>query len=134
VKRLLVTLILTTVAVLAADAPADVYLKYHKTVLSADDPAALLPYLSTGGRQKLAGMPSEQRVQVLGLMKALAARNVKVVKTQIDEDKAMLYLQGLTKNLLNDRDETSYGRVEMVREAGVWKVDGEHWGSDNKPP
>ncbi len=42
-------------------------------------------------------------------------------------DKGVLKVKGITISMISGKEETSYGTVELVKEAGAWKMDQQAW-------
>ena len=112
----------------SADTPGDTYLAYHKLVVSAKQLSDLDPLLCQKHRQTDASLPPEKQEQVLSLMQKHIPTEVEYLKTvPHGADKADVYVASKGGKKL-------FGRVEMVREDGAWKLLKEHWSSHDTTP
>lgn len=129
---LAVVLVVAALPARAADAPAPVFLAYHKVAIAATDLSELYPYLASASLKKMQSLTPEQRTQVLAMMQQMSVSEPHLVKTVLNGDKAFVYVEGIGPNPFTHKEEMNYGKVDMVRESGAWKVLKEHWASEYK--
>jgi WD40 repeat protein len=94
-----------------------IYLEYHN-LLQKEDIPALKKFISSQHREELLEEGANQKIQ---LIKGLMPTEIKVKKTKISGDTAVLEVEGKMK----DRRVT--GTVDFLKEGGKWKVHKENW-------
>ena len=108
--------------------PLDAYAAYLTAASKATTADALFPFISTEFKTILQKAP---KGEVEKMLKASIAKerltDIKVVKQQVDANKAVLELTAKT----GDGRSTS-GTVTMVKEGGEWKLDEDAWATPIK--
>ena len=108
--------------------PLDAYAAYLTAASKATTADALFPFISTEFKTLLQKAP---KGEVDKMLKASIAKerltDIKVVKQQVDANKAVLELTAKT----GDGRSTS-GTVTMVKEGGEWKLDEDAWATPIK--
>ena len=105
--------------------PGKAYVKYDKA-LRAKDVDGLLAIAGEEARQQfeaMTGGDKKQAVEMLELLNALRAKNIKVVDGYSDGDRASLYLEG------DEEGTKTTGRVNMIKDGTSWHIAKEMWGS-----
>jgi hypothetical protein len=101
------------------------YLAYRAAFDKAKAIEDLLPYLAKKNADQVKATPAAERAQMFGVMKAMGTlTNVKILKEAKKGEGATLSVEGLGP----DKNKTT-GTVEIVKEAGAWKVGNEDWHS-----
>jgi len=126
--------------------PESVYHTYHKAMLNAKTYKDVQPFLVAKAVKEMNDTPAEERTMMFGMLKELCPKDVRVISSTVEGDKASLKLVvGDGKPVVVDRpivgktkEETS-GVCTMVIENGEWKVDKESWktksySADSAPP
>lgn len=95
----------------------EAYTNYRKAIQDGNL-EALKQCVSAEKNKEMKGEDSQQK---LGLIKQLMPKEVKIVKITIENDKAVLEVQaGMAGQSMN-------GKVDLVKEAGRWKIFKESW-------
>lgn len=113
----------------AQDPPEVVYERYE-SALRAKDGERIAQHLSRASREKMLADPVETRRRLLDLIAALLPASIRIVKTEVGSEaqSATLDLRGTSP----DDGTPMYGRVDLVKEEGDWKIDRESW-SNTQP-
>ena len=99
------------------------YLDYHAAVLKATTLDEVLPHLSTAYRGMLESRPKKDRPLWLGRLKEAAdIKDLKITKETVEADKCTLEGTGTSA-----RGNAIHGKIHLVKEDGVWKLDEEFW-------
>ena len=114
--------------------PEQAYRPYHQAMLDAKTYNHVTPYLVAKAVKEMEDTAAEERKMMFGMLKDLCPKDVRIVSSQIDGEKASLKLViGDGKPVVVDRpifgktkEETS-GECTMLVEGGQWKVDKESW-------
>jgi hypothetical protein len=114
--------------------PESAYRTYHQAMVNAKTYKDVTPYLVAKAVKEMEDTPAEERKMMFGMLKELCPKDVRIVSSQIDGEKASLKLVvGDGKPVIVDRpifgktkEETS-GECTMFVENGQWKVDKESW-------
>lgn len=116
----------------SAPSPKDVYLKYNSIMTSPTSTYKdIEPYQSASVKEEVKDTPIPID-QAMMMIKAMAPKNVKVIKEEINGNKATLKLTGDEgANPFGGDSKTqksvTTGEVQMVLENGKWLVDKEKW-------
>lgn len=104
-------------------APQAVYLEFLAAVKKATSVDQIAPHLSSEFRTMLKGQPQEAAKWLQHRKSdAAAMTNFKVTKESISGDRCVL-----DATALDGSGRASTGKIELIREKGVWKVDEETW-------
>lgn len=114
--------------------PEAAYRTYHQAMLDAKTYKDVTPYLVAKAVKEMEDTPAEERKMMFGMLKELCPKDVRIVSSQIDGEKASLKLVvGDGKPVIVEnpvfgktKEETS-GECTMLVENGQWKVDKESW-------
>ncbi|HNB20993.1 MAG TPA: hypothetical protein PKZ32_01160 [Candidatus Melainabacteria bacterium] len=122
----------------AQSTPEAVYTKYHQTLLNAKSVDEVTPFMCAGRVKEVNSTPKQERAMFFGFIKDICPKDVHIVSSKIDGDKANLKLiVGDGKPVILDRPiigkvkEETKGECAMVLEDGAWKVDKESWKSSS---
>ena len=99
--------------------PGKAYEAYRKVLLAGNIPALR----KSVSKDRQADFDDPDFKKMFPLIQEMAPKNVKVTAGSIDGDTATLLAEA------KDKNETSTGKITMVREAGAWKVAKEDWKS-----
>lgn len=102
--------------------PGKAYLAFCKA-LAKKDPEAILGLMRKGGRTP---KDEAQLREGIEFMAALQPSGIRVVKGYVAGDRAALWVEG------KEAQETQYGTIALVREAGAWRIGKQKW--SNQPP
>jgi hypothetical protein len=102
--------------------PGKAYEAYRK-VLLAGNVAGLKKAVS---KDRAAEMNDPDFPKMLPLVQAMTPKTVKITAGSIDGDTAILLTEAKEKN------ETSTGKITLVKEAGAWKIAKEEWTSKSE--
>ena len=106
-----------------AGAPLDAYKKYLDAASKATKPDALFPFISKEYKSLLQNAPKAEVEKMLKMHIAKDKLSDIVVKSQqVDAGKAVLELTAKTGD-----GRPAQGKVNMVKEAGAWKLDEDAW-------
>ena len=113
----------------AEDPPKVVYERYT-SALRARDADRIAQRLSRASRDKMLADSAEMRQKLLELIAALLPMSIRIAGTDVGPDaaSASLVLTGASP----EDGTPMYGRVDLVKEEGDWKIDRESW--SNTPP
>jgi hypothetical protein len=101
------------------------YLAYRAAFDKAKSIDELLPFLSKKGAEQVKATPAADRPKMFELMKMMGTlTEVKIIKEAKNGDGVTLTVEGVSP----DKTKTK-GTVEIVKEAGSWKLGGENWSS-----
>ncbi len=103
--------------------PGKAFREYEKAIESGN-PTELKKYLAPEQAKKL---EDPQAANMLGLMKMMRAKEVKIVKGMLQGDRAILTVEGkdpLSSNVIT-------GSVRMLKTDGQWVLEKESWTSTN---
>ena len=117
----------------AAEEPDAVYFKYHRAAVSRDLDE-MLRYADAAQRNELSGISAAQRDATMKMLEASMPRAfvLKGKTVAPDGKRARLLVSGPGGSVLDDKLETLYGTITMVKEQGEWKVGTADW--SNTPP
>ncbi len=130
-----------TQAKVAPESPAQVYMKYHQTLIRPDSSYLLISqFLSQKSKEK--AITPAQADMVMGMVRSLSPKNVAVTKQLINANKAKVFLSttDTTPNLLGGTSPpgATKGIATFTLENGAWKLDKESWntsvGKKNESP
>jgi hypothetical protein len=99
--------------------PGKAYQAYHK-VLLAGNIAGIKKAVT---KERAAEMNDPDFPKMLGLVQAMTPKTIKITAGSIDGDNAILLTEA------KEKDETTTGKVTLVKEAGAWKIANEEWKS-----
>ncbi|HEY2093400.1 MAG TPA: hypothetical protein VGJ81_16095 [Thermoanaerobaculia bacterium] len=99
--------------------PGKAYEAYRK-VLLAGNVAGLKKAVS---KDRAADMSDPDFPKMLPLVQAMTPKTVKITAGSVDGDTAVLLTEA------KEKDETSTGKITLVKEAGGWKIAKEEWTS-----
>lgn len=110
--------------------PAQMYMQYRAVLLRPDSKFIdMLPYLSKESRKSTPGLEDAERA--LPMIRALSPKEVSVTKTEINGNKAKLYLTSSSPmaNPFGDKSSKyqTKGTATFSIEDGQWKLDKESW-------
>jgi hypothetical protein len=116
-------------AACAQDPPEVVYERYA-SALRARDGDSIAQHLSRASREKMLADSAEMRQKLLELIAALLPASIRIVKTDVGAGaaSATLELTGASP----DDGTPMYGRVNLVKEEGDWKIDRESWSNTQR--
>jgi hypothetical protein len=126
-RQLLVAalVLLASAFVRAADEPEQVYAKLHAAVL-AGNVDEMKKQLAAEKAAQLGSPPTATEQMMLNFMRSILPKSYRVQRKTVDGDRATLVLAGEQPG----QSARAPGKVTLVRERGEWKVDSEHWGTD----
>jgi hypothetical protein len=108
-----------------ARGPGDSYREIAAVVREASGWDAILPLLSASYRKDVESQDAEGRQAFLAYFKgSLDQSDLAIISEQIDGDSAVLEARGKSAG-----GKESTGRIEMVREGGLWKLQEYGWAS-----
>ncbi len=103
--------------------PTQAYLEYQAAVQKATTLAEILPRLSAEYRAMLESQPKKDHPVWLGRLKETSnMKDLKITKETISGNRCTLEGTGTSA-----RGNPVHGKVSMVKEGGVWKLDEESW-------
>ncbi len=103
--------------------PSQVFLEYRAAFEKAKTVDEILPFMSKETKAEIAKSPAAERKQMFSMMQAMSdARGVKVVKQTTNDKGVELAVEGTTPD-----KKKSTGKIQMVKEAGAWKVSKQSW-------
>ncbi len=129
--RGLVELGVVSLALVSAPAPAQnatesasqFYLSYRATFDQAKTIDELVPLMSRKLQSQMQAIATADRASALEALRALATvSNIKVVSQTPTGEGVTLTVEGIDSAKMK-----STGRVDLVKEGGAWKLDGENW-------
>ena len=104
---------------------SEFYMAYRAAFDKATKIEDLLPYMSKENSAKVASTPAKDKEQMFGMMKMMGTiTNVKVAKETKTPTGATL-----TVNALDSDKKPTTGKVDLIQEAGKWKIGSESWSS-----
>jgi hypothetical protein len=124
----LVPVLLSGLLLVAAALPASAqapgegtkfFMEYRAAFAKAKAIEDLVPYLSKARAEKVQQTPKEDRAKMFGLMKAMDAKDLKIVKESTSPTGYVLEVTG--------KNGASKGTINIVREGGKLKLDRESW-------
>jgi hypothetical protein len=102
---------------------ADAYLAYTRTVRNAAQLDEVLVQLSTEALATFGGRPApHEAAQMLGMIRTFMPTNIEIVGAAVQDDGSV----ELSATGTNEGTGAT-GVIDMVREAGAWKVRREQW-------
>jgi hypothetical protein len=115
--------VLPSTVVAESKTPTQAYLEYQAAVQKATSLAEVLPRLSAAYRAMLESHPKKEHPVWLGRLKESSnIKDLKITKETISGDKCTLDGSGTSA-----RGNSVKGKVNLVKEGGVWKLDEEFW-------
>lgn len=126
--------------------PEAAYNNYHQAMLHAKTYEDVTPFLAGKAVKEMKETPDKERTMMFGFIKDMCPKEVHVVSSKIEGEKAQLTLiVGDGKPVFQDNPlvgktkEETKGECTMVMEDGQWKVDKESWktrsvSADPTPP
>jgi hypothetical protein len=116
----------------AADDPEAVYAKFHRAGLTANFDG-MLKYGTAEKGASLASMPAPMRREMLDMLAHMLPKTYSVAGKTIAPDgkHATLRVTAEQKSRPGDQPSPAAGRITLVKEGGVWKVDEANWGGNN---
>ena len=102
--------------------PGKAYDAYRKVLLAGDIPS-LRKKVS---KERQADFDDPDFKKMFPLIQEMTPKNVKITAGSIDGDTATLLAEA------KDKNETSTGKITLVRESGAWKVAKEEWKSKSE--
>jgi len=117
----------------AAEEPDATYAKYHRAAVSGDL-KEVLEHASAQQRREITGLSPAQREATVKMIASTMPRAFRLLNKTVAPGggSAVLLLSGPGGSVLDDKAETLYGDVRLVREGGDWKVATTSW--SNEPP
>ena len=105
---------------------SDFYLEYRAAFLKAKTAEEVMPYMAARNRQQFEKTPPEARPKMFAMMKAALGglTDVKVVEEETTEEGVTLSVEAIGAG-----KKKTTGTVELVKEAGAWKIAKESWGA-----
>lgn len=105
------------------------YLDYRKVFEKATSYDDLFPFMSERSRKKAEARSKDDRAKAFLLMKLLSGvGDVKIVKETVTPTGAVLDAEGIDPS---DKSRMT-GTITLVKEAGIWKWDGESWSTSRE--
>ena len=122
---------LTAAVTMAADAPEEVFMSFHKAMV-AENLDEMLRFATAAQKKEMDALPADQKSASLGFLAKLAPKEISVLGHTPggSADEMTLYAEGMGVSLLGGKPEKSYATAEMVREAGAWKVGKTEWNNE----
>jgi hypothetical protein len=106
--------------------PGDMYLEFVAAAKKASAFDQIVPYLSTVLLKDLKAAPQEERGKWFKYMKDIwNLADITFTKESISGDRCVL--EATAKNATG---KSAKGKIDLVREQGVWKLDEEAWASE----
>jgi hypothetical protein len=103
--------------------PGQVFLEYRAAFEKAKTVDEILPFMDKTTKAEILKTPATERKQMFSMMQMMSdARSVKVVKETTNDKGVELAVEGTTPD-----KKKSTGKIQMVKEAGAWKVAKESW-------
>jgi hypothetical protein len=103
--------------------PTQAYLDFHAALQKAKTLDEVLPYLSAAYRSMLESQPKSDRAVWLGRLKDMSnGKDLKITKETINGDACTL--EGTATSA---KGNAMRGKISMVKEGGIWKLDEEGW-------
>jgi hypothetical protein len=113
------------VAQTPAQTASDFYMSYRTAFDKAKKIEELFPYMAKSMRAEVDETPAAERAKMFEIVKIMGAlTNLKIVRETKTADGATLTVEALD----SDKKKTT-GKIDIVRENGVWKLGGESWSS-----
>jgi hypothetical protein len=111
----------------AADQTASqFYLAYRAAFDKAKTIDEILPYMAKKNVDQVKATPADQRAKMFEMIKEMGAlKNVKILKEAKNGDGATLTVEALGP----PNDAKTTGTIDIVKEAGAWKLGKESWSS-----
>ena len=104
---------------------SEFYMAYRAAFDKATKIEDLLPYMSKENSAKVASTPAKDKAQMFEMMKMMGTiTNVKVAKETKTPTGATL-----TVNALDSDKKPTTGKIDLIQEAGKWKIGSESWSS-----
>ena len=110
-------------------APEDTYIKYRAALADAKKIEDLQSMLCRDVNEKIEQTPPDMRPMMFGLLKDLTPKDVQVLSETVNGNGATLVLSGKTEPAGSGVSEKTTGKVTLVKEDGIWKIDKEAWNS-----
>ena len=128
VRALLLALLFAPCAAPAQNDPEAVYAKFHRAAVSGDVDE-MARHGQAAQRAEISRMSAAQKEASAKMMKALLPVAFKVNEKRVSPNgqSARLIVSGPAGLALGDKPETLYGTINMVLEAGEWKVGNMDW-------
>ena len=120
----LMSAVATVTAAQSADQTAtDFYMKYRAAFAKAKAIEDLFPMMSKEIKAQIESTPKAERPKMFEFIQEMSKgmTGVKVVKETKTSDGAMLTVEGM------DGKEKMTGQIQVVKEAGAWKIGKESW-------
>lgn len=119
------------------------YMKYHEVMLKCKSPEEIWPYLAENRVKQMqadkAKMPAQEFSFMFGMIKEMTPPKVRVLSEAMKDKTCVLTLdapnfedpmfKGLKEKLDVKSKDTTTGKVTLVEEKGVWKIEKEQWSS-----
>lgn len=122
----LVLLTLPLPAALAVDSPTDSYLKLHQLELKMTKYEDTFAWRTKRSIAKDPKLSDKENDQIVGLMKMMMPKSVKVLSATINGQEATL--KAIAPPGLNDDPKSkTMGTIIMLHEDKEWKIDTEKW-------
>jgi hypothetical protein len=102
--------------------PGKAYEAYRKVLLAGNIPALK----KSVSKDRLSDFDDPDFAKMFPLIQEMTPKNVKITAGSIDGDKATLLAEA------KDKNETSTGKISLVKEAGAWKIAKEEWKSKSE--
>jgi hypothetical protein len=103
--------------------------KRQYSALQDGDPDEFRKYLAKPGRDKFDRLQGKARDQQLALNRDLTPKEARTVDMRVHPGgkRATLQAMGMGRNVMTGGRMEIVGTIEMVKEAGGWKVASESW-------
>lgn len=119
------------------------YLKFHEIMLKCKGPEEIWPYLADNRVKQMqadkAKLPAKEFDFMFDLMKSMTPPKVRILSEAMHDKSCVLtvdapdykdpFFSGIEKKLDIKSKDTTTGKVTLVEERGVWKVEKEQWKS-----
>jgi hypothetical protein len=119
------------------------YLKFHEIMLKCKGPEEIWPYLAENRVKQMqadkAKLPAKEFAFMFDLMKSMTPPKVRILAEAMHDKSCVLtvdapdykdpFFSGIEKKLDIKSKDTTTGKVTLVEENGVWKVEKEQWKS-----
>lgn len=120
--------------------PGQVFERYWKTWLSFQNVQELLAFQTQARLAKANKIPSFMRKAALNwgaknIQKTLQLSEIRTIESEVDGDTAKLLVTAwVKKDFLSGSDQPQFylGKIKMLREQGIWKIDSEDWNKKSK--
>lgn len=112
----------------ASEGPMQVYLKYLSAIKAGKGEEMVL-HVASSKKAEYEKMDKAQKEQVMFFLQQLYPEKCTLAKEEVEGDRAVLFLEAEIADPFTKKADKAKGRVEMVKEAGQWKIMKDEWTS-----